>query len=344
VAKRSELRKLVDTMPANFHPELVRPYSGWIRIPVSLPMHLLRRPVDVLHVQNVGPLWSRAPIVATINDIAFERLPSTYPFTLRTRLRVAIRATARRAVLVTTSSRNSMNDLISLYGLTAEQVALVYPACPQRFSPRDRQAARDLVKARFGVPGPYLLHVGALEPKKNVEKLVAAFDQIAPDFPELRLLVCGPRAWSSAGTLRALEACRHRDRIVFAGYVSDEDLPHLYSGAALFVSLSAYEGFGFTPLEAMACGAPVLVANRGSLPETVGSGGAFVNPDDPRAVAQTIRGILESPMQAGALRERALRRAADFSLLAWARRLVEVYEETYERAHGRNQEFHKHSA
>ncbi|MHB8377830.1 MAG: glycosyltransferase family 4 protein [Dehalococcoidia bacterium] len=314
------------TWPDNFKPRLVRPYSQWVRIPFSLPRELITHPVDVLHVQNVLPPIARSRTVATIHDLSFEIAPRTFTLGYRTRLRALVRITACRADLIITSSARSKRDLMRLYHVPEERIRVVYLAHDPALTP-EPAAGDDAARATLGIDGPYLLYVGRVEPKKNLEQLLRAYALLRRDGRTHRLVVCGRRSWLSDGVYKLTAELQLNDHVVFTGYVPDAALPPLYRGASAFVFLSQYEGFGLPPIEAMACGTPVISSRAGSLDEVLGDAAVSVDPDRPDAVAHEIARVLDDAALRDELAGRGLLRAADFDYLTTARQTLQVYEE-----------------
>jgi glycosyltransferase involved in cell wall biosynthesis len=182
------------------------------------------------------------------------------------------------------------------------------------------------VMARYDLPQGYLLFVGTLEPRKNVPGLLSAYqlllDQGVINAP---LALIGGRGWLYEEIFRQVEALALERQVKFLHDVPDADLPALYNGAAVLVTPSFYEGFGLPALEAMACGTPVVVSNRGSLPEVVGPAGVLVDPETPEAIAAGLAGVLSDPEQQRRLAQAGLAQAATFSWERTARETRAVY-------------------
>jgi len=185
--------------------------------------------------------------------------------------------------------------------------------------------AAQMVREQHGIDGPYILFVGTLEPRKNVPKLLEAFAMVRREFPT-RLILAGGKGWLAEDVFATVQRLALSDGVVLLGSVSPADLRPLYCAAEALVLPSLYEGFGLPPLEAMACGIPVVVSNAGALPEIVGDAGMLVRPDDPHDIAQGLGWVLGNASFRAALIERGLSRAATFSWDRAARETVAVYE------------------
>jgi glycosyltransferase involved in cell wall biosynthesis len=199
------------------------------------------------------------------------------------------------------------------------------------YRPMDREAARRAVAERFGLRGPFVLAVGVLQPRKNLPRLIRAFGRVAREAPHALALV-GKPGWAHEELKRAVAASGLGSRVKFTGYVPDADLPVLYNAAELFVYPSLYEGFGLPPLEAMACGTPVVTANVTSLPEVVGDAALAVDPTDELALADAIGRALTDEALRERLRTAGLAHAALFSWERTAALTLQVYHRVREGA------------
>jgi len=231
----------------------------------------------------------------------------------------------RRADHVITDSEHSKRDIERILGLPSERVTAVHLAAGSSFSPRpDAEIAA--VRARYRLPEHFVLFVGTIEPRKNLPRLVQAFERVAGRLHDLALVIAGGLGWEYRPLLRAIEASPVRERILLPGRVAQEDLPALLSGATAFAYPSLYEGFGLPPLEAMQCGCPVVTSNSSSLPEVVGDAALTVDPRSPDELAEALVRISTDRELQSQLRERGLRRSRLFSWEACARETVAVYD------------------
>jgi glycosyltransferase involved in cell wall biosynthesis len=281
---------------------------------------------DVLFVPaHVLPLWPRLPTVVTIHDLGFRFFPDAHRPLARLYLELSTRWAARRANRIIAISESTRRDLVEHYGVPEERIRVVYEAAGVAFRPTHDPA----VVQRQGLsPGQYLLAVGTLQPRKNLSGLLRGYRLYADGVDQpLPLALVGQPGWGVAALEREIPRLG-LDRLVHRlGYVADEDLPALYSGAFAYLQPSLYEGFGLTVLEAMACGTPVIASNSSSLPEVVGGTNLLVDPRSPPAIAGAIRELIERP----ALRAEAARtgrqRAASFSWERCAQETLAVLEE-----------------
>jgi glycosyltransferase involved in cell wall biosynthesis len=264
--------------------------------------------------------------VTTIHDISYEHLPETYNRRSRFQMKLTIRHTAKRADHVIASSEYSRQDLIDTYRLPPEKVTAIPLAAPTFYGPVTDHTQLSSIRAKYDLPGDFILGVGSIQPRKNLARLIEAYGILAEKREMPPLVLVGKKAWLSDETLNAKELRRLGDRVRFTGFVPDEDLPPLYSAAKLFVYPSFFEGFGLPPLEAMQCGTPVITGDRTSLPEVVGDAGVLVDPFDVPALANTIEDLLGDDLRRQRLSQKGLERAAQFTWESTARQTLDVFE------------------
>lgn len=182
------------------------------------------------------------------------------------------------------------------------------------------------VRRIYGLPEQFLLYVGTLEPRKNLRRLVKAFGRLKEMGLPHKLVLAGPRGWSMDGFQEQIEELKLGDSVLMLGYIPDEDLPSLYSLATVFVFPSIYEGFGLPPLEAMACGTPVLSSRNSSLAEICGDAAVLVDPLNEESLLDGLRQVLESKELQAQLGEIGRKRAAEFSWERAAQETIAVYD------------------
>jgi glycosyltransferase involved in cell wall biosynthesis len=321
----------------NFKVRATLPHTPLIRIPLTLSAELRKNPVDVLHVQFTAPPFCPCPVVVSIHDLSFEHLPQTFKRRSRTQLRLTVRHSARRAARIISLSEHGRRDIIETYGITAERVSAIPLAAPSHFAPVQDNRELQRVRHNYGIDGDYILTVGSIQPRKNLARLVQAYASLrgnksADKLPKLVLV--GKSGWLYDETLRALKETGVADTVVLTGYVPQEDLPALYSGALCFVYPSYFEGFGLPPLEAMKCGAPVIVGNKTSLPEVVADAALTVDPFDVEAIASAMQRVIESPALREELSIKGQARAETFDWRETARKTLAIYQEVAQETRG----------
>lgn len=300
---------------------LVRPAAAPVRIPVSLAWHALRDHLDVLLVQYTGPPLASCPVVTVVHDVAFALFPHFFTPRERIWMRRTIPVTIRRAAAIVTVSEFSKAELRRVFPVTAgRDVTVAHDAVDPVFA--------DATRRRSPLEPPFVLAVGNLQPRKNLETLIRAFDRLLerrPDLPE-RLVLVGKEVFAAASV--HAEAARLRDagRIVFTGYVPDGDLVGLMQGASAFAYPSVYEGFGLPPLEAMAAGVPAILSDIPVTREIHGDGALRVPPMDVDAWSDGLERILTDPALRARLTDAGRARAARYTWTEAADRVVAALE------------------
>jgi glycosyltransferase involved in cell wall biosynthesis len=302
------------------------PRRALARIPLSLAVASWRDRVDVLHVQYVGPPCHRGALVVTIHDLAFLRVPESFSRRQSLRLRWQARANARRAAVVITGSEHSKRDIRDAYGIPEDRIeAIPLAADPALVPPRDAAAA-EAVRRRLGITHRYVLSVGRLNARKNLIGLLRAFERVRPGLAEpAQLVIAGPRDFRTDALDRAIAASPCAKDVLRMDAVEAEDLPALLAGATAFAYPSVFEGFGLPPLEAMACGAPVICSNTTSLPEVVGDAALTFDPARTDDIAAALGRVLGDSALRDDLIARGRARAARFSWRTTAERTLQAY-------------------
>lgn len=287
-----------------------------------LSWEMLRRPPDLLFVPaHVLPLVHPRRTVVTVHDLGYLYYPRAHPPLRRLELHLSTLWNARVATRVIAVSRATRDDLICRYRVAPERVHVVYHGVSPRFRPTHDPGAC----ARYRLPARYLLYLGTLQPRKNLERLLAAYAQLPPGAPPL--VLAGGRGWYFERIARAVVAHGLQERVLFPGYIADADLPAVLSHAVAFVYPSLYEGFGMPLLEAMACGTPVIASRSSSLPEVVGDAGLLVDPLSVEALREAMERILGDAALREALSARGLERARTFSWERCAQETLAVFDQ-----------------
>jgi alpha-1,3-rhamnosyl/mannosyltransferase len=285
-------------------------------------------PVDVFHSVNAMALPQRqGRRVVTIHDLTCLHFPQLHPLFRRTLFHFGIGRAARLADAIIVPSAATRQDVADRYPLSAGKIRVVPEAPGDHFVPWTAEACAPVL-ARYALSHRgYFLSVGNIEPRKNLLAVIRAYNRLRADTRAAPVLsIAGGAGWKNQPIHRAAAASPFAADIRFLGYVPDPDIPALMSGALALVYPSIYEGFGLPPIEAMACGTPVVTSNRSSLPEVVGEAALLVDPDDGAALADAMARIAGDPSLREALRERGLAQAGRFSWDETARLTLEVYE------------------
>ena len=326
----NEARERFSSRWPNFKVRATLPHTPLIRIPLTLSAELRKNPVDLLHVQFTAPPFCPCPVVVSIHDLSFEHLPQTFNRRSRTQLRLTVRRSARRAARILSLSEHTRRDIIETYGIEPQRVTAIPLAAPAHFGPITDNRELQRVRHNYGIDRDYILSVGSIQPRKNLARLVRAYASLRESYSAdklPKLVLVGKRAWLYDETLRALDETNIKDAVVLTGYVPESDLPALYSGALCFVYPSIFEGFGLPPLEAMKCGAAVIVGNQTSLPEVVGDAALTVDPFDIDAIASAIRKLINHSALRRELSIKGQERAKEFNWRETALKTLAVYKE-----------------
>ena len=320
--------------------EHVRPMGRAMRLgweQALLPLQLRRERIDVLHSpHHHTPVAARLASgrlrrVVTFHDVTFLLLPERYPLIRRLYMSSVTRASARAADAFIAPSQAVRNDVVRKLGLPADRVSVIPEAAAPAYAPADGAAMASL-RQRYGLPNRYLLSVGSLEPGKNRARLIEAYARLHHEGIDVPLMVAGQRAWNYEGDFELVRRLGLDQQVRFLGYVPDEDLPALYSGALLLAFPSLYEGFGLPVLEAMACGTPVLTSNVSATAEVAGDAALLVDPRSVDGLTSALGRLLTDDALRAELRRRGLARAAEFSWERTARETLTVYEQAAARS------------
>ncbi|OGO06780.1 MAG: hypothetical protein A2Y73_06120 [Chloroflexi bacterium RBG_13_56_8] len=295
-----------------------------------LAWEVLRHPPDVLFVPAHVLPWLHPPhCVATVHDVGHLHYPSAYTRRARWYLDWSTRFNARVAQRVIVDSRATRDDLVAQYGVPAEKIVLAYPAGAEEMAPVTDPQSLQEVRERYGTGESYFLHVGTLQPRKNLTTLIEAFATLVAEGAvgaEVRLVLAGKRGWLYEDILQRARGLNLGKRLVFPGYVASAALPALLSGALAYVVPSWYEGFGLPILEAMACDTPVICSNVSSLPEVAGDAALLFDPRDARALAEAMARIVREPSLREELVARGRERVRAFSWQRCAEQVLSACE------------------
>jgi len=270
--------------------------------------------------EHLLPPLHDVPTVLTVHDMIFRLFPEHQKRLNYWYLNATMPLYCKRADAIITVSESSRRDILANYGVDPAKVTVVYEAPATEFLPAP-QSAVEVARRRYGLPERFMIHVGTIEPRKNLARLVEALQQLRDEGLSIPLFVVGGKGWLYDDFFRRLETSAVRDAVRFSGYVPSADLPILYSAATLAVMPSVYEGFGLPVLEAMACGTPMVSSHSSSLPELGGEAVRYFDPYEVEEMASAIRAVWTDGELRAEMRENGLAQAAKFS---WARAAKET--------------------
>ncbi len=304
-------------------------YRLWHRLRIPVPIQVTTGKLDLFHSPDfvlpavLGPI----PKLLTVHDLSFIRYPEAFTPALVRYLNQAVPRSIERASCILADSKATKKDLIDYWQVPAEKVSVLYSGVSNSFKPiTDKRKLKETrIKYSLG-DEPYILGVGTLQPRKNYSLLVRAFKKIAQQYPH-NLFIAGGKGWLYEEMMTEVDQLGLNHRVRFLGFVADDDLPGLYSQAALFVFPSLYEGFGLPLLEAMACGVPVITSNASSLPEVVGDAAVTLPPENMEAWSETILALMADSSRRTALVVAGFLQARRFTWNRAAKQLMSVYEE-----------------
>ncbi|MFT5874316.1 MAG: glycosyltransferase involved in cell wall biosynthesis [Clostridium sp.] len=269
------------------------------------------------------------PFIVTIHDLSYYKYPETFTKYSRKFKQLLTPLSLKRAAKIIADSNNTKDDIISCFPEIADKVRVIYPGRSGFKRCEDKSIIEEVMK-KYKIYGNYILSVGTLEPRKNLQRILEAFLKVSNEFKEMKLVIIGKKGWLYEEFFDSINNLNIKDKIVVTGYVDDEDMPLLYSGAEVFVYPSLYEGFGLPPLEAMECGTPVVVSNTSSLPEVVGEAGMYCNPLDTDSIAEGICKILQDKTLKSKLSSLGMQRSKIFNWEDSAKSVLNIYKEIYE--------------
>ncbi|MGI8631748.1 MAG: glycosyltransferase family 4 protein [Solirubrobacterales bacterium] len=304
----------------------VRGLSRELRwFPRSLHGSLEALDVDVLHCPSpLAPRDPRIPAVVTIHDVLPLQHPRWFTRANVFHQRVVLPGAARAASRVIAVSTSAADAIVEVLGVDPERIEVIPSGVDPVFSPGDIPPE---TLSRHGLTRPYILTVGTLQPRKNVEAAIAAFERVSRHPDPHQLVLVGSRGWREGELMERVRRSPARERIKILGRVSDPDLVALYRGAQCFVFPSRAEGFGLPVLEAMACGTPVVASDRTSIPEVAGSAALLVDPDDGEAMARGLEHVVRSAPRRQELRGLGIAHASQFTWDRCASATAELYRE-----------------
>lgn len=316
---------------------VLKPKRLWTQIALPLALYMSRERPDLIYSPtHYIPRFSPVKRIVTIFDLAFLHFPEMFEKGDLWKLRNWTKFSIENADHIITISNFSKQDIIRQYGAAKEKITVAYPGVDfDIFHPiTDRTKIKKVLK-KYGAAGPYIIYIGTIQPRKNLVRLMEAFARIV--FPEhlrggLQLVIVGKAegegkgGWMFEDILTTPKRLGIEDRVTFTGFVPQGDLPYFLSGAAAFIQVSLWEGFGISVLEAMACGVPVIVSNVSSLPEVVGKAGLLVDPYSSDQIEQAIRTIVSDKKLAERKSKEGIEQVKKFSWDKMAKIILKVFD------------------
>jgi glycosyltransferase involved in cell wall biosynthesis len=306
--------------------KVLKTYAWYPFLVIKLRDHDL----DVIHNPSQVPtfLKFKQKYIITIHDLTPFITPKESKFGRPLIYKLFFPRTLKTADKIIADSNSTKQDLIRYFNIPEEKIKVILLAADEKFKPLNNEEI-DEFKQEYNLNFPFILYVGTLEARKNILTLIRAFYKLKKKNIHYKLVITGKKGWKYKEIFKTIDKLNLQNDIIFTGYVPEEDLPALYKAADLFVYPSIYEGFGLPPLEAMACGTPVITSNTSSLPEVVGDAGIMVDPYDVDGLARAMYKALTNERLRKEMTKKGLERAKMFSWEKCARETLEVYEEVY---------------
>ena len=259
---------------------------------VKLPYFAKKQNIDLLHgTKNSIPYSGNFGKIATIHDLAYYRRPKSFTTLQRQHLKISATICRKKADRIVAVSENTKKDLIEILGINENKINVIYNAIEERFfiKPDSRELEKTI--RNYNLPQKFILFVGTIQPRKNIEVLIRAYLELQKEkkYLDMEIVFAGRKGWLYDELMSSLRENPIKNKIRFIGKVTDEVLIHLYHLANIFAYPSDYDGFGLVPLEAMAAGTPVITSNISSIPEVVGEAAIKVNPRDAKAITKAIK-------------------------------------------------------
>jgi glycosyltransferase involved in cell wall biosynthesis len=296
---------------------------------VGIPFLVLKYRIDVVHsLHYTFPLMHfRAKQVVTVHDMTFFSMPEVHITLKAFYFRLFIRASLSRADSLIFVSHSAMQDFSSRLGLPSGFSTVIHHGKSEAFNPSPDPDDVVRVRDKYGLPQEFILYVGTIEPRKNLTRLVSAFASVAQNYPDLSLVIAGMKWRMYDQLLEEVYKLNLHSRVIFPGFVAEEDKALLISSAKVFVYPSLYEGFGIPVLEALACGVPTVTSNTSALPEVAGNAALMVDPNSTIEISRAIEELLSDSSLRLRLRDASIHHAAQFTWQKTAVSTLKVYTE-----------------
>jgi glycosyltransferase involved in cell wall biosynthesis len=309
-----------NVIPHVLYPQARHPFLYMAFFELAVPWMLRKVKADIFFSPDgYLSLASKVPQVAVFHDIAFEHFPQDIRGIHAWHYHQWFPKYAQKASRILTVSEFTKQDIVKTYSISPEKIQVVGNGCSETFFPIS-ESERSLVRNQYTQDKPYFLYAGAIQPRKNLDNLLKAFELFRTEQDsDIKLLLTGRKAWNFEEVIRTYQSMKYKDEVIFTGYVSDSELNRLYNGALALVYVSRFEGFGLPILEAMNAGTAVITSNTSSMPEVAGPAGILVNPEQPKSIVSAMKTLATNPQKRMELIEKGFAQKAHFSWEATAR-------------------------
>lgn len=333
-------KPIINDLPAersNWHYRVIPPAKLWTqwRLPLDLYTHS-PRPDVFFTPGHYSPRVSPVPTVVSVMDLAFLYFPNFFRKKDAVQLASWTKYSVKKATHIITISESSKKDIVKNYKIPSERITIAYPGFDQKKLNSISSDDKKRIAQKYNLNQPYIFYLGTLQPRKNLVRLVEAFEQLPKKYDNIILVLSGKTGWLSSELVKKINNSPKKDRIQLTGFVDTPDIPTLYSGSVCLTLIGLYEGFGIPALEAIACGTVPVVANTASLPEVVGSSGILVDPYDVNSIRQGLEKALQlTPQQKKNLLDKSKSHTQQFDWQISAKKILKVlYEVAIQRQNG----------
>jgi len=292
-----------------------------------VPFILLYKSIDLIHSLHYStPIFTfRTKRVVTIHDMTFFKFPKLHKRLKTIYFRLFIHMLPRVADKIISISESTYNDFVSLTGANSDNVTVIHSGVPDLNTQLFTDENYISLKRKFGIDGEYLLFIGTIEPRKNLHKLILAFDKFIQQKSGYQLVIAGPKGWHYKRIFKAVEELGLEGKIIFTGYISEEEKAILLKRAKIFVYPSIYEGFGLPVLEALSMGAATITSNISSMPEIAGDAAVLINPESLDEINSALNMLVEDQHMYQEIKRKAVSQAANFTWEKTAEKTIELY-------------------
>ncbi len=318
-------------------------YLGWPKIdklvggPARNATHSVAGGADLVFFPNIifGAVGKNTKVIATIHDLSFERYPEYFSWKRRFwHIFINSKKICRRADKIIAVSDSTAGDIASLYGVEKEKITVIPSAISDNFYIINRNDNKLIeVKEKYNLPFKFILYLGTIEPRKNILGIIRAYNQLQEiaiknsneELARYKLVIAGSSGWLGEEIFEEIERSKFKEKIILPGFIKDADKPFVYNLSSLFVYPSFFEGFGFPPLEAMACGVPVIASNNSSLPEICGDAAILIDPHKPEEIFEAMQQILMDKILREKLIQKGLEKSKEFNWKKTAEKTLEMF-------------------
>ena len=282
---------------------------------------------DAFHETDIYKIPTKGNGVVTVHDVIPALYPDYFPDDLYYRFMDVTKHNLAVAKKIVTDSQATKKALSFFFNVEKEKIKVIHAGVSESYAPISDHEQLAKVRTKYGLPKDYILFLGTIEPRKNIPKIITAYSKIARDLNGSKLVICGGYGWNAHKVYTTYNDLGLEDDVIFAGRVDEEDKAAIYSGAKVFVFPSIFEGFGLPPLEAMACGTPVVTSNSSSLPEVVGDAGKLVDHQNDDEIAEAILKLVKDDDMNAEFSARGIKRAKKFTWKNAADQFIELYKQ-----------------